>query len=126
MMAIDKKYVIGLGCRRGVSCLEIEKAVISVLNENNLSRNTISIIASCDLKSDEAGLLAFAAKWQLPTVFFSKEELKTVSVPNPSDKVIEKIGTPSVSEAAAQLAGSNKLLVEKHKFGNITVAVSEV
>lgn len=82
-------------------------------------------IATCDVKADEAGLLEFAEKYQLPIQFFTTEELATVEVPNPSDKVIDKIGTPSVSEAAAKFAGNGNLTVEKQKFGNITVAVGE-
>jgi len=77
------------------------------------------------LKADEVGLLEFAEQNKLPIQFFTTEELSSVEVPNPSDKVIEKIGTPSVSEAAAKFAGNRVLVVEKQKFGNITVAVGE-
>lgn len=118
-------YIIGIGCRRGVAYSEIEQAVNSVLEDNNISILEVMKIVSVDLKADEAGLLEFAEKARLPICFFSKQELAKVDVPNPSEKVIAKIGTPSVSEAAAKFAGNGVLVVEKQKFGNITVAVGE-
>jgi cobalt-precorrin 5A hydrolase len=120
-----KQYILGIGCRRHINCSEIENAVKSVLDVYNIDLKSICKIVSCDLKADEKGLLEFAAKWKLPIRFFSIKELESVSVPNPSAKVIEKIGTPSVCEAAAKFAGNGVLLVEKQKFGNITVAVGE-
>jgi len=125
MSTKEKQYIVGLGCRRGVKCCEIEEAVLSVLNAYDLKLENICEIVSCDLKSDEIGLLEFAEKIKLPIRFFPLEKLSGISVPNPSAKVIEKIGSPSVSEAAAKFAGNGILTVEKQKIGNITVAVGE-
>lgn len=122
---MDKKYIIGMGCRRGVSFVDIENAVLDVLKNNSILREEITSIVSVDIKSDEKGLLELAEKWNLDINFFSQEKLNSVEVPNPSEKVSEKIGIPSVCEAAAKLAGSGELIVEKQKYGNVTVAVGK-
>lgn len=120
-----KKYIIGIGCRRGTTCAEIDQAVKSVLEEHNISITEISLIVSCDLKAYETGLLEFSEKFGLPIRFFTTEELATVSVPNPSAKVEEKIGSSSVCEAAAKFAGNGILVAEKQKLGKVTVALGE-
>ena len=119
------QYILGIGCRRNVPCCEIEQAVQSVLQANNIGLQSISKIVSCDLKADEVGLLAFAEKHHIPTRFFPLDKLESVNTPNPSEKVKEKIGISSVCEASAKFAGNGVLLVEKQKFGNITVAIAE-
>lgn len=120
-----KQYILGIGCRQGVAATDIEQAVNAIILKFKLSKNSICEIVSCNLKTEEAGLLGFAEKWQIPIRFFPLAELEKISVPNPSGKVREKIGIGSVCEAAAKLAGNGKLVVEKQKFGNITIAVGE-
>ena len=120
-----KQYILGIGCRQGVGAADIEQAVNSTILKFSLPENSICEIVSCDLKAEEAGLLEFAEKWQLPIRFFPLAELENVIVPNPSGKVKEKIGVASVCEATAKFAGNGKLVVEKQKFGNITIAVGE-
>ena len=122
---MENEYILGIGCRRGTPIEDIEKAVLDVLNKNSILKEDMKRIASVDLKADEIGLLEFAQKWNLGIKFFTQEELDSVSVPNPSEKVIEKIGVSSVCEAAAKLAGSGELIVEKQKYGNVTVAVGK-
>ena len=129
-MSKEEKYILGIGCRRGVSSGDIERAVLDVLNRFSIDRELITSIASVDIKSDEEGLLLFAKLWHLDISFFSLEALKAIEVPNPSDRVVEKIGIPGVCEAAALKAlhlidvYDAALVVEKQKYGNVTVAVA--
>ena len=113
--------VLGIGCRRGVSLSEIEEAVNSFLASGI---DDVACIASCDLKADEAALLEFARRKGKPLRFFRASELGDVETPNPSERVKERVGTASVCEAAALLASGGKLLLEKTKFGNITLALA--
>ncbi len=118
------KVVVGIGCRRQTPISEIEEAVTSVLGDHGIPWSKIVEIVSIDLKKDERGLLDFAAEKKLPIRFFSAAELEKVKVPSPSAKVQAVTGSASVSEAAAILAGRGELLVKKHKFSRITVAVA--
>ncbi|MGD9224385.1 MAG: cobalamin biosynthesis protein, partial [Desulfobacteraceae bacterium] len=79
-----------------------------------------------DLKADETGLLALSREEKLPILFFSKEELNSVTtVLTPSEAVRRAVGVRSVCEAAAILAaGNGELVVPKQKRRNATVAVA--
>ncbi len=119
------RLVLGIGCRRGSTEEEIREAVSCVLEKHGLERLSLARIASVDLKADEPGLLEFARRWKLPLLFYRAAELEKVRVPSPSARVEKHIGTPSVSEAAALLAGGGRfLLVAKNKFPRVTVAVA--
>ena len=118
------KVVVGIGCRRQTPMNEIEEAVTSVLADHGISWSKIVEIVSIDLKKDEQGLLDFAAEKKVPIRFFSAAELENIKVPSPSAKVEAVTGSASVSEAAAIVAGRGELLVKKHKFTRVTVAVA--
>lgn len=120
------RYILGVGCRRGVSCNLISDAVEGFLNENNISIAQVALFASCDLKNNELGLLEFLKKNGSECLFFSKDELKDVEVPTPSDRVFSKIGASSVCEAAVILAGG-ELMINKRKYHScITLAAGVV
>ena len=119
-----QKLILGAGCRRNVSFAELKAGLHLFLEKNGIDQDEITLLASCDLKSDEVGLLELARFLDVVITFFPKEDLNRVAVPNPSTKVAGKIGTSSVAEAAAILAGRGRLLVEKHKYGNLTFALA--
>ncbi len=120
-----KKYYLGIGCRRGTSFDDINNAVTAVLAKNNMSFEDIEKVVSVDLKSDEIGLLEFIKKYNYSSLFYSSQQLNDIEVPNPSNMVKGKIGINSVSEASAILASKNKkLILEKQKFGNLTIAIA--
>ena len=113
--------VLGIGCRRGVSLEEIESAVRAFLPAGLAE---VNCLASCDVKSDEVALLEFARLHGKELCFFSTFELDAVQTPNPSERVKAQVGTSSVCEAAALLASCGALLLEKRKFGKITLALA--
>lgn len=125
---IPRRYALGIGCRRGVPAERIESAVAAVLDTHAIGWDRIALAASAELKRDEPGLLAFAAKHGLALRFFAAEELNGVETPNPSRAAEAHVGIRSVSEAAALLAAGPgaKLMVEKTADGAVTVAVAEV
>lgn len=92
---------VGIGCERDTSPSLIEKAVIEVLDNYNLSRKAIASLATIDLKADEVGILRLAKKWNLPLHTFTSSELNAIPVPNPSPIVKQEVGTQSVAEASA-------------------------
>ncbi len=120
-----KVLAVGLGCNRGTALEEFEEGVFSILEEHRLSEKSLQTLATAELKRDEEGLLKFADKHGLPIRFWSKEELETVQIPNPSETVSKFVGVRGVAEPAAILsANGGKLLVEKVKRGNLTMAVA--
>ena len=128
---------IGLGCERDTSKELIEESLENFLATNNLSPLSIAGFATIDLKKDEQAILKISKETNLPIKFFTSEELSKINTPNPSNVVLNEIGTSSVAEAACILAGGegSKLLQEKkifkssdsskNKFGAVTIAVAQ-
>ena len=125
-----KSLVVGMGCRRGVPLEELEELLLDALKRHNLASVCISCFATADLKQDEAGLNELAAKYEVPLVCYSGEELNQVfqsagTAATPSSKAHQLLGIWGVSEPAALLAsGSQQLLVPREKTARATVAIA--
>ena len=132
---IPKKYYLGIGCRRGKSFEEIEKAVNGFLSENKIDISLISAVSSIDLKKDEMGIRQFADKSRLPFVIYSSEELLSLGDGFSSSEVVkEKIGIDNVCERAAVAAAvqfsestsdKKNIIIEKTVYNGITLALAE-
>lgn len=95
---------VGLGCQRGTSRSQIEKAIQAALRTHHLAEAAIAGLATIDTKAAHSQLVEFCRDHSFPLRCFSAALLSAVSVPNPSRVAETKIGTPSVAEAAAILA----------------------
>jgi cobalt-precorrin 5A hydrolase/precorrin-3B C17-methyltransferase len=108
--------------------------VEEVFRSYDLAIEAIAGLATIDLKADEMGILELAQEYSYHLKIFSSEQLKTVTVPNPSPVVNQEVGTPSVAEAGAILAAKSpkpKLLVPKQiiktqgEKGAVTIAIAQ-
>jgi cobalt-precorrin 5A hydrolase len=121
-----KNLVVGVGCNRGTTADEITGAIEDVLRRHALSRKSVRTLATVEGKRDEAGLLEAASRLGLPLAFCDKATLNAVpDVPNPSEAPMRFVGVQGVAEPAALATSGGRLLVEKVKSGNVTVAVAE-
>ncbi len=121
-----KNLVVGVGCNRGTSAEEITAAIRSVLHSAGLSAKSVRCLATVEAKRDEAGLLGAAHRLGLPLEFCAKDALNAVpDVPNASEAPMKFVGVQGVAEPSALLVSRGRLLVEKVKAGNVTVAVAE-
>jgi cobalt-precorrin 5A hydrolase len=125
---------VGLGCNRGTTYDEVHNLLTETFSTHNLSLSSIRALGTIDLKSDENAFLELGKVLDRPMVTFSREDLASVSTPNPSSMVESHVGTPGVSEPAAVLAlrqnppfpgGQARLIVPKTKSLNATIAVAE-
>lgn len=100
-----RRAVLGLGCRRGASNRQVREAAETALREAKVSFLELSGIATIDRKKDEPALLDLAARWRLPLLTYSAEELGNVSgTYSNSDFVRQTVGIGNVCERAAVLA----------------------
>lgn len=122
-----KNLVLGIGCNRGTTVEEVTEVVSAQLKYLFLSLRSVALIGSAVAKREEAGLLAFAERHDIPLRFFESAELNAVAVPSsPSVHALAAIGANGVAEPAALLAaGRGRLLLKKVKSGNVTLAVAE-
>ncbi|TGM98527.1 cobalt-precorrin 5A hydrolase [Leptospira dzoumogneensis] len=129
-----KSLILGLGCDKGIPTETVENGIRKILEEYNLSFESIKAIASVDVKKEEPAFLEISEKYGWEFTTFSPEKLdKVEGITEISKAASEYIGTRSVSEASALLlSGSAKLLVTKQKYKeteggkNLTVAIARI
>lgn len=124
-----RRYVVGVGCRRGTGVAEIQQAITTVMSQAGLPLLGVRELATVELKKDEAGLKEAADELGVPVRFVPLAELKGLQaalgpgVVGESKRVKEKIGVGNVCELAALTAGAERLVVRKTIFPRVTVAV---
>ena len=123
-----RNLVLGIGCNRGTPADEIDAFVAAHLKRIFVSLKSVRCIATAAAKQDETGLIAYAGRYAIPLVFFESEELNRVACPSPpSEHARAAIGAVGVAEPAALLAsGGGRLLLQKVKSENVTLAVAEM
>lgn len=125
LFAHPKALVLGIGCNRGTPLEEVRREVLGFLEEHQLARESLLRLATATLKREEEGLLAFAEEMGLPLSFHPPEVLNRQTIPNPSEVVFRHTGLWGVAEAAV-LAEGARLLVQKTKRKNLTLALGVV
>lgn len=108
------EFVVGVGCSSDAS----PEAVRAVVDQALAGRTAVEV-ATIDRRLDHPAVVGLG----LPVRAFTAEELSAVTVPTPSGVVDDAVGTPSVAEAAALLAGA-ELVVPKQKNDVATAAVA--
>lgn len=125
-----RRYVVGVGCRRGTTKEKILSALVQVAKTAGLSLLSVRGLATVALKKNEEGLKRAADALGVPLRLFSVDELREYrkrlepGTVRESVFVREKIGVGNVCELAALTAGGEELVVPKTVFPGITVAVA--
>ncbi|MDR0523072.1 MAG: cobalt-precorrin 5A hydrolase [Candidatus Methanoplasma sp.] len=119
-------HVLGIGCRRGAPREAIEELAGRALESAGASMDSVRLVASIDVKSDEAGLLEFCSAHGLEARFFSAGELR--SVPggfSSSERVRRAVGVDNVCERAAVAASDGgEIVVKKITAGGVAAALA--
>ena len=118
---------IGIGCKRDTPEERIAAAVDAVFAEHGLDPAAVAQLASIDVKSDEAGLLTFAADRNRPIRFYTAEQLRAVPGEFTASRFVAgTVGVDNVCERSAMLSAGDgaKLLVKKTSQNGVTVAVA--
>jgi len=121
-----KNLVLGMGCHKGTPAAEILAFIKDTFKQERLSLTCLKALATIELKRDEPGLKEAAARLGVEFLWFTKQELEKVKVPNPSEQVVRLVGAVSVSEAAALKAARGPLVLAKRKVPHATLAVARV
>jgi len=120
---------LGVGCERGCDAAELSALAHQALDEAGLSAQAVALVASLDLKADEAAVHALAAELGVPARFFSAAELEAEAsrLVTPSEVVFKETGCHGVSEGAALAAAgaASELLVPKIKSARATCAIAK-
>lgn len=127
LLLSPKMLVLGMGCRKNKSYMEIKQIVDLLINSGKLDEKEIFALASVDRKEKEAGLQELAQHLRIPYVVFSAEQLKKV----PGDFaastfVSQTVGVDNVCERAAVAAADGGVLqLHKQAKDGVTIAVAK-
>ena len=122
-----KTLVLGMGCERHASSEEAIALAEQAFASSGFARESLSCVASIDVKADETAIHAVADHFGVPARFFiaARLEEEAPRLQNPSDVVFAEVGCHGVAEGAA-LAGvgpSGNLVFPKIKSKGVTVAI---
>lgn len=116
---------LGLGCHVGIDLSELEDFIRLCLEQAGLSIKSVGLLSTVEIRAEEPAFLEMSRSLNRPLIIHSREELSRVETPNPSAKVLERIGVPSVCEAAAMLAAqTDRLEIKKQKNSRATLAAA--
>jgi len=116
---------LGLGCHVGIERAELDEFVRLCLEQASLSLKSVALLSTVEIRAEEPALLELSRAMNRPLIIHSRAELSQIETPNPSAKVLERIGVPSVCEAAAMLAArTDRLEIKKQKNSRATLAVA--
>jgi len=119
--------VVGVGLHWDTSKDTIKNGLKSSLEKFHLSSKSLARFVSIKKEKDVEGLIELGKEMKIPIEYIDREELATITTPNPSKTVQAFEGTSSVSEAAALKSSGGKLIVEKQKFPpNLTIAIARI
>jgi len=124
---VPRDLVLGVGCRRDTDPERMQAAVAAFFAEHHLPLPAVALVATVDVKEDEAAVIQLAEKLGVPLQIISRTEIAQVEqLFSCSDFVRATIGVGCVAEPAAYLAsGGGTCLVARTAAGGITLAVFE-
>jgi len=122
-----RRLVVGVGARKGVSEAQVLAAVGEALAAAGRGRDDVRAIATIDLKSEEAGILAAAATLRVPVQIIDRERIRVLQDVLREPGFVEEItGVAAVCEPAAMLAGAQtELLAPRTVRDGVTVALAQ-
>ncbi|MCR4648674.1 MAG: cobalamin biosynthesis protein, partial [Lachnospiraceae bacterium] len=122
-----RKYVVGIGCKKGKEKEEIEAFVKGILEDNGIDINLVKCIASVDAKKDEDGIKKLSESLRIPFETFAASKLMELEGDfSSSDFVMETVGTDNVCERSALMAAGEggKIIIGKQSKNGMTCALA--
>ncbi|WP_440950443.1 cobalt-precorrin 5A hydrolase [Methanosphaerula subterraneus] len=117
------EYVVGIGCRRGVTAQEVQQGVEDALSVAGIAMDDVRCYATTVQKRDETGLVdgVFAMGGDL--IFLDDQTINAESPPSSSGA--GRIGLVGVAEPAAlALSTKREMILKKKVYGRVTIAIA--
>ena len=124
---VPRRLAAGIGCRRGVPAEALRAALEEACGRIGQDISAVSMLASAEVKKDEAGLLELASSLGVEAHFFGSDVLReTIEAYGLEESpfVRKQIGAGNVCEAAALCClPHGKFALKKTRFTKVTVAL---
>lgn len=121
-----RDHIVGVGCRRGAAAADIQAAIRTALRRAGVARQRVRLLATAELKRDEAGLLAAAVALDLPLRFIAHDEIRACAKAHAVTATAQRrLDLPAVAEPCALLAGRRTTLcLPRQIIRGVTVAIA--
>ena len=123
----EKIFIIGVGCRKGAKSSDIIDAIKQAAREANINLEHVRLLASADIKTNEAGLIEASQTLNIPIRFISSDQIRNTRRDfKCSQFVHKKVNLPAVAEPAALLAGiRTRIVLPRIVCNHVTVAIAK-
>jgi cobalt-precorrin 5A hydrolase len=116
-------FVVGIGCRKGVTAEEVITAVRAALAETGIPQTAVMLFSTTAKKCNETGLIEGIASIPANLIFLDDDTVNAQTTATPSKA--KKIGLVGVAEPCALAISKHRELVMKKKvFGKVTIAIA--
>jgi cobalt-precorrin 5A hydrolase / precorrin-3B C17-methyltransferase len=125
----SRRFVLGIGCRRGIRPEAVAAAIGTFLEEEGLETSDIRLAASIRRKADEGGLIEALRRLGIAPLFLAEADVAAAAKAaglEPSAASRHDLGVPSVAEPCALLASrGGRLRAPKRAYEGVTLALAE-
>ncbi len=123
----EKTHIIGIGCRKNTKSSDIIEAIKQGIQNAELSLKDVRLLASADIKTNEAGLIEASQTLNIPIRFINSDQIRNTRRDFKCHQFVqEKVNLPAVAEPAALLAGSRtKIVLPRIVHNHVTVAIAK-
>ncbi|MDI6719415.1 MAG: cobalt-precorrin 5A hydrolase [Methanomicrobiales archaeon] len=117
------EYVVGIGCRRGVSRDEVLSALSKGLRDAGIGPDSVLAYATTERKRGESALSEAVSALSGNLVFLQDAQINAQPPGTPS--AAARLGLQGVAEPCARaLSGRKEIVMAKRAYGRVTVAVA--
>lgn len=123
----EKIFIVGIGCRKNAKSSDIIRAIKQGARDASINIEEVRLLASADIKRNEAGLLEASGKLNIPIRFISSDQIRNTRRDFKCHQFVqEKVNLPAVAEPAAVLAGiRTKIILPRIVHDHVTVAIAK-
>ncbi len=118
---------LGIGCRKGTPKEAVESLLEKLIERTGLRQESVTGVASIDLKKEEAGLLEFCADHGWEADFYTANELAGLGGRFTASELVKNVtGVDNVCERSACAKSGGEVVVRKMSGGGVTMAVAMI
>lgn len=117
---VPRVLALGAGCRRMCDPAGIGAEIARTMLAKGWQPLAVARVATAEIKRDEPLVAALCERFGCEKEIWTAGELAGIEVPNPSERVREATGAPSVAEAAARRSAEGGALVLEKRKGCLT------
>lgn len=123
---VPKNVVLGVGSKKNADEHALIELFEKIISENNICRNSVSHIATIDLKKNEKAVLKLCEYLSVELKTYNAEQLNALEGKfTGSDFVNTTVGTDNVCERSAVLSSDKgSLMIKKTALNGVTMAMA--